>query len=117
MKKLCLILILIVTSICFGEKIESGDVGRNVYFVAVDANDYITRETSLTSAACYYSIDGGATWSTIDWPKMGKLGQYLVKVEAWKMVSFYDIQFRLTVSDPVFSSLHDGSIEVRSDGY
>lgn len=64
-----------------------------------------------------YSLDGGATWSTIDWVKTGKLGQYLVKVEAWKMVSFYDIQFRLTVSDPVFSSLHDGSIEVKLDGY
>ena len=64
-----------------------------------------------------YSIDGGATWVLIDWPKVGKLGQYSINVEAWKMVSFYDIQFRLTMADPVFSSLHDGSIEVKQAGY
>lgn len=64
-----------------------------------------------------YSIDGGATWAVIDWPKVGKLGQYLVKVEAWKMVSFYDIQFRLTMADPVFSSLQDGSFDIKLAGY
>jgi len=64
-----------------------------------------------------FSIDGGATWEVIDWPKVGKLGQYLINVEAWNMVSFYDIQFRLTMSDPVFSSLHDGSIDLKLAGY
>lgn len=64
-----------------------------------------------------FSIDGGATWEVIDWPKVGKLGQYLINVEAWQMVSFYDIQFRLTMSDPVFSSLHDGSIDLKLAGY
>jgi hypothetical protein len=64
-----------------------------------------------------YSIDGGATWALIDWPKVGRLGQYSVNVEAWKMISFYDIQFRLTMADPVFSSLHDGSIEIKQAGY
>ncbi len=64
-----------------------------------------------------FSIDGGATWQVIDWPKVGKLGQYLVNVEAWHMVSFYDIQFRLTMSAPVFSSLHDGSIDLKLAGY
>lgn len=64
-----------------------------------------------------FSIDGGATWKVIDWPKVGKLGQYLLNVEAWHMVSFYDIQFRLTMSDPVFSSLHDGSIDIKLAGY
>ena len=63
------------------------------------------------------STDGGATWGTESWPKVGKLGQFSVNVEFWKMKSFYDIQFRVTMSDPVFSSLHDGSIDIKMGGY
>lgn len=72
---------------------------------------------SLPRIMIEYSIDGGASWSTERWPEVGKLGQYLVNVEFWEMVSFYDIQFRLTMSDPVFSSLHDGSIDIKLAGY
>lgn len=64
-----------------------------------------------------YSKDGGATWSTERWLKMGRMGQYFIKSELWEMVSFYDITFKLTVSDPVFSSLHDASIDIQEDGY
>lgn len=64
-----------------------------------------------------HSTDGGASWSTASWPKVGRMGKYLLNVEYWKMVSFYDIQFRLTMSDPVFSSLHDGSIDIKQGGY
>lgn len=72
---------------------------------------------SVPAIEIEFSIDGGASWQVIDWPKVGKLGQYLINVEAWHMVSFYDIQFRLTMSDPVFSSLHDGSIDLKLAGY
>ena len=63
------------------------------------------------------STEGGATWGTESWPKVGKLGQFSMNVEFWKMKSFYDIQFRVTMSDPVFSSLHDGSIDIKMGGY
>lgn len=52
-------LILILTSLCFGARIEQADTARHITFVAVDATDYVTRETSLTNVAVYYSIDGG----------------------------------------------------------
>lgn len=64
-----------------------------------------------------FSENGGATWSTARWIEIGKMGEFLINVEMWEMVSFYDITFRLTISDPVFSSLHDGSINVKLDGY
>lgn len=39
-------------------RIKQDDVGRVVYFVAVDATDLYTRETSLTNTAVWYDIDG-----------------------------------------------------------
>lgn len=72
---------------------------------------------SLPRIMIEYSEDGGQTWSTERWPEVGKLGQFLLNVEFWEMRSFYDIQFRLTMSDPVFSSLHDGSIDIKLAGY
>ena len=40
-------------------RLKGGDVSRVVHFVAVDAVDLYTRETSLTSTAVWYDIDGG----------------------------------------------------------
>lgn len=41
-------------------RIKEGDVNRVIYFVAVDATDLKTRETSLTNADVWYSNDGGS---------------------------------------------------------
>ncbi len=41
-------------------RLKQGDTSRVIYFVAVDSVDLNTRETSLTSGAVWYSIDGGA---------------------------------------------------------
>ena len=86
-------------------------------FILQTGQGLVTGQGSDPAIEVEYSIDGGATWRVIGWPKVGKLGQYLIKVEAWAMVSFYDIQFRLTMSDPVFSSLQDGSVDVKLSGY
>jgi hypothetical protein len=64
-----------------------------------------------------YSLDGGETWSTERWIEIGMMGQYLMKAEYWEMVSFYEITFRITVSDPVFTSLYTATIDVKEAGY
>jgi hypothetical protein len=64
-----------------------------------------------------YSIDGGETWSTERWIEIGRMGKYLINAEFWEMVSFYEITFRITTSDPVFISLHDANIDVKAAGY
>jgi len=63
-----------------------------------------------------YSKDG-ENWTGESWPKIGQMGQTLIKVEYNKMVSFYDLYLRITISDPVFSSLHDASLKVKEYGY
>jgi hypothetical protein len=64
-----------------------------------------------------YSLDGSETWSTERWIEIGRMGKYLINAEFWEMVSFYEITFRITISDPVFSSLHDATIDVKAAGY
>ena len=64
-----------------------------------------------------YSLDGGETWSSERWIEIGRMGDYLKKPEFYEMVSFYEICFRITISDPVFSSLHDGTIFIKGAGY
>lgn len=64
-----------------------------------------------------YSDDGGQVWSTERWLDVGRMGQFDVKSEFWEMKSFYDIQFKITVSDPVFSSLQNMSLDVKAAGY
>ena len=88
-----------------------------VYFALQTGQGLTTGQGSEPAIEIAYSIDGGATFGTIDWPKVGKLGEYVLKIKGDKMVSFYDIQFRLTMSDPVFSSLQDGSVEIKLAGY
>jgi len=64
-----------------------------------------------------FSLDGGETWSTERWVKTGKMGKFLIQAIYNQMVTFDEITFRVTVSDPVFSSLHDASIDVKLAGY
>ena len=41
-------------------RIYNGNTDIKIYFIAVDATDLTTRETSLTNTAVWYSIKGGA---------------------------------------------------------
>jgi len=77
----------------------------------------VTGQGSDPQIMVEYSLDGGQTWSSGRWVQTGKMGQYLVKAEYYEMISFYEITFRITISDPVFSSLHDVSIDVKAAGY
>lgn len=77
----------------------------------------VTGQGSKPKIMVEYSLDGGQTWSTERWINIGKLGQFLIQAEYWEMVSFDEITFRVTISDPVFSSLHDVSIDIKAAGY
>lgn len=88
-----------------------------VYFALQTGQGLATGQGSDPKIMVEYSLDGGQTYSTEQWIKFGKLGQYLLKVKFDAMISFLSITFRITVSDPVFCSLHDSSIDVKAAGY
>ena len=59
------------------------------------------------------SDDGGKTFSTERWGKVGKLGQYKWKIEWHALGSFFERIVRLKMSDPVFFSIHSASADLR----
>ena len=62
------------------------------------------------------SYDGGRTWATGTWMKVGRLGQFDIRAEWYSLKSFYDMIVRITVSDPVNFSIYSGSVELRLAG-
>lgn len=76
-----------------------------------------TGQGSFPQIMVQASKDGGRTFSTERWIETGQMGDFLVNVEYYEMISFYDLVLKIKVSDPVFSSLHDGSIRLKLDGY
>jgi len=62
------------------------------------------------------SYDGGRSWSTGSWLRIGRLGQFDVRAEWFDMSSFYDMIIRITTSDPVAFNLYSGAIDLRLAG-
>ena len=62
------------------------------------------------------SYDGGRTWATGTWLKVGRLGEFNIKAEWWNIKSFYDMTIRLTTSDAVAFNLYSSAIDLRLSG-
>ncbi len=63
------------------------------------------------------SYDGGKSWTDEDWVSIGRLGEGRAKVEWHNMATAYEIDIRFRVSDPVFTSFHSASIDLRDAGW
>lgn len=64
-----------------------------------------------------YSTDGGRSFAHGEWARVGRQGETNLKVEWFKMISFYDLIIRLTTSDPVYYSIQEGAIDLRLAGW
>jgi len=62
------------------------------------------------------SYDGGRTWSTGSWLKIGRLGQFNIRAEWYSMKSFYDMVVRITTSDPIGVNIYSAAIDLRLAG-
>jgi len=60
-----------------------------------------------------FSDDGGKTFSTEKWGKIGKMNKY-VKVEWFSLGSFFERIIRIKVSDPNFISIHSSSADLEA---
>ncbi len=52
-------------------------------------------------AMLQWSDDGGKTWSNEHWASIGRIGQYLTRVNWNRLGMFRQRQFKLTISDPI----------------
>jgi hypothetical protein len=62
------------------------------------------------------SFDGGRTWSAGAWPKVGRLGEFVLKVKWDRMKTFYDCMIRISSSDPVNYSVYSANIDLKMAG-
>jgi hypothetical protein len=62
------------------------------------------------------SFDGGRTFNAGAWPRVGRLGEFVLKVEWHKMNTFYDCMLRLSSTDPVNYSVYSANIKLRVSG-
>lgn len=63
-----------------------------------------------------YSDDGGNTWNAGSWPRIGRLGEFVLQVKWYNLGSFYDRIFRISTSDPVNYSVYSATIDLRLAG-
>ena len=63
-----------------------------------------------------YSDDGGRSWSSGTWARVGRLGEFVLLVEFDNLGTFYSRMFRISTSDPVNYSVYSASIDLRFAG-
>ena len=63
-----------------------------------------------------YSDDGGRTWNSGSWPRVGRLGEFTLQVEWFDLGSFYERIFRISTTDPVNYSIYSATIDLRRAG-
>jgi hypothetical protein len=62
------------------------------------------------------SYDGGKSWTTGSWCRVGRLGETNIRAEWFSLHSFYDMMVRITTSDPVSFNLYSAAIDLRLAG-
>lgn len=62
------------------------------------------------------SDDGGRSWKSGEWARVGRLGEFILKVEFFNLDSFYDRIFRVSTTDPVNYSIFSATIDLRLAG-
>jgi hypothetical protein len=62
------------------------------------------------------SYDGGRSWLPKGWGRVGRLGEYVVKVEMFNLDTFYDAIIRITSTDPIQHSIYSAGVDLRLAG-
>lgn len=65
---------------------------------------------------CEVSYDGGKSFTTGTWMRIGRLGETQLKAELWLTRSFYEAVFRFTITDPVNISIYGAAIDIQPAG-
>jgi len=62
------------------------------------------------------SFDGGRSWKPRGWGRIGRLGEYTLRVEFYGLDSHNDFIFRVTTTDPVDYEIYTAAIDLRLSG-
>jgi len=98
-----------------GEKGHRVQMSR-MEFIIEAGTGLITGQGENPKIMLEASYDGGKSWTTGNWLKIGRLGQTNIRAEWYSMKSFYDMIVRLTTSDPVAFNIYSAVIDIRLAG-
>jgi hypothetical protein len=62
------------------------------------------------------SYDGGKSWTTGTWMRVGRLGETNIRAEWFNVWSFYSLIIRITTTDPVDYNIYSGAIDIKGAG-
>jgi hypothetical protein len=82
-------------------------------FIMETGTGLITGQGSDPKIMIEASYDGGRTWTTGQWLRIGRLGEYTLRAEWYNMRSFTDMMVRLTITDPVACNIYAAAIDLR----
>ena len=98
--------------------VEGGRVTMSRFQVVMETGiGLITGQGETPQLMFQASFDGGKSWTNADTVMIGRLGESRVKVEWYHMASFYEVMFRIRMSDPVFISIHSAAIDISAGGW
>ena len=63
------------------------------------------------------STNGGRSFTNETWINLGRSGENVLRVEWYKMISFYEIVLRIRVSDPNFVGIRGSSMSIKESGW
>lgn len=98
-----------------GQKGQRVEMSR-MEFIIETGTGLVTSQGDDPQIMLEPSYDGGRSWSTGTWLKIGRLGEFDVRAEWFNMKSFYDLTIRLTTSDAVAFNIYSAAIDIRLAG-
>ena len=99
----------------FGQKGKRVQMSR-MEFIIETGTGLITGQGEDPKIMLEASYDGGRSWVTGTWLRVGRLGEFNVRAEWFSMHSFYDMAVRLTTSDPVAFNIYSAAIDLKLAG-
>ncbi len=80
-------------------------------------NGLLSGQGEIPKAVFQFSLDGGKSWTQEQFVDLGRLGETVGKVECYLLLSFYTLNIRVFLTDPVYFNLNSLFLEFRETGY
>jgi len=99
----------------FGQKGKRVQMSR-IEFIIETGTGLLTGQGDDPVIMLEYSTDGARSWQVGDWLKIGRQGEFDIRLEWWSLISFYDLIIRLSTTDAIALNVYSAAIDLRLAG-
>lgn len=101
-----------ITGAILGAPGKEVEMTRFELIIETGTTTLLTGQGSDPVVMLELSDDGGKTYDSVGWGDIGKMGDFIFKVEWFDLGSFYNRRFRIAVSDPIQIMIASASADV-----